>query len=297
MSSHNPRLSIGIPVHNGGRFIKETLDAFLKQSYSQFELIVADNASDDETQEVCLAYSRKYKRIRYYRSEKNYGAAWNHNRIVKLSSCEFFMWGAADDLCESDYVERCIQVLDNDPTIVLACAKTRFIDEDGQSLDIYDPGWNLRAESAAERFHTVINSRHWVNALFGVLRADALSKTRLLAAYPGGDYRLLGELSLLGKFFEIPEYLWIRRIHRDSASQNNTDVEWTTRFYCGDGRSIYLPLGNLYLDHFRTVFASDLSFRAKLYLFRTLGQLMRWDKNQLWNELKRYGFLTWNRIR
>lgn len=296
MSNDNPRLSIGIPVYNGGRFIKETLDAFLKQSYSQFELIVADNASDDDTEEICRAYCRKDKRIQYCRSEKNYGAAWNHNRLFKLCCREFFMWGAADDLCESDYIERCIEVLDTDPTVVLACAKTRFIDENGESLDIHDPGWNLTAGSAAERFHKVVTSRHWVNALFGVIRADSLAKTRLLAAYPGGDYRLLGELSLWGKFFEIPEYLWIRRIHGDAASQNKNDVQWETKFYSGNGRNIYLPLGNLYFDHFRTVLLSNFDFRAKLYIVRTLGRLMRWEKNQLWNEFKRYAFLTWSRI-
>ena len=92
-------------------------------------------------------------------------------------------------------------MLDGDPTVVLTYAKTIFIDETGKLLDIKDPGWDLQAESAHERIRYVIYSGHFFNAFYGLIRAHALSKTRLLPGYPGGDYRLLGELSLSGKIF------------------------------------------------------------------------------------------------
>ena len=68
-----------------------------------------------------------------------------------------------------------------------------------------DPGFDLRSPDAAERLRYVIHANSWVNAIFGVIRTEALAKTRLLPGYPGGDYPLLGELALLGKFVEIPK--------------------------------------------------------------------------------------------
>src|SRR5207244_11742434 len=129
--SRKPRLSIAVPVRNGGRFIGQTLDSLLAQNYSDFELIISDNASTDQTEAVCQAYAVRDRRIRYHRSSQDFGSARNYNYLFQQARAEYFKWAAADDLYAPEFVGRCTEVLEHDPSVVLASAKPRFIDEHG----------------------------------------------------------------------------------------------------------------------------------------------------------------------
>ena len=103
-----PRVSIGMPVYNGEEFLERALDSLLAQSFSDFELIISDNASQDKTQEICLRYAARDPRVKYYRNETNIGAAENFNRVFALSSGEYFKWAGHDDSWTPDYLERCV---------------------------------------------------------------------------------------------------------------------------------------------------------------------------------------------
>src|SRR5215813_13707549 len=144
MSNCKPRVTIGLPVYNGERFLEQTLDSLLVQSYADFELIISDNASTDRTEEICRVYALKERRIRYSRNEANRGYAWNYNHLFALSTGEYFKWATADDVCQPNYLARCVDVLDSDPSIVLAFPKTRFIDETGELLETTDSDWNIQ---------------------------------------------------------------------------------------------------------------------------------------------------------
>jgi len=119
IKNHKPRVSIGLPVYNGENYLEEAIDSILAQTYKDFELIISDNASTDRTPDICQAYANKDPRIRYYRNEKNIGAAVNFNRVFELSSSEYFKWAAHDDIIAPDYISECIEILDNDDSIVL----------------------------------------------------------------------------------------------------------------------------------------------------------------------------------
>ena len=93
-----PRVSIGLPVFNGDKYLADVLDSLLSQSYPHFELIISDNASTDKTAEICRGYINKDSRIRYIRHPENMGAAWNYNHVVGLAQGEYFKWAAHDDL-------------------------------------------------------------------------------------------------------------------------------------------------------------------------------------------------------
>jgi glycosyltransferase involved in cell wall biosynthesis len=279
-----PRVSIGVPVYNGERFIKESLNSLLAQTFEDFELTISDNASNDNTQDICRAYAARDCRIRYLRNETNIGVNRNYNRVFEVSRGEYFKWAAADDVCHPCLIARCVEILDQDPAVVLAYGKTTFIDEAGKKLDLTDPGWDLRSSMPHERMRYVIYSGHWVNSDYGVIRAKELAKTRLFPVYGGGDYRLMGELSLRGKLFEIPECLFFRRIHA-AASGQNLGTNWKTKYITGRSRSPGLPLWHLCLDHLITVFRSDLSISQKLHLVGAVLDRMISEKHELWKEL------------
>ena len=138
MLSNKPCVSIGLPVYNGEKFLKETLDSILAQTFEDFELIISDNASTDRTEEICKEYAAKDRRIRYYRNKENLGAGWNNNRVFELCTGEYFKWNAHDDVCAPEFLERCIKVLVQDPTVVLCYPKVTVIDEQGKFVRNWD---------------------------------------------------------------------------------------------------------------------------------------------------------------
>jgi glycosyltransferase involved in cell wall biosynthesis len=277
-----PLVSIGLPVYNGERYLREAVDSLLAQTFTDFELVISDNASTDGTTEICREYAVRDGRVRYVRNDTNIGLNRNCNQVVRLSVGTYFKLAAADDVCHPELLEKCVRILDEDPTVVTAYAKARFIDEDGNPLPLSDPGWHLMADRAAERVRHVIVSGHFVNLFYGVSRAAALAQTRLFAPYASGDYRLLGELALRGKFFEVPAPLFFRRIHSE-ASTHSSDASRLSEFF-KSGRW-QLPLWSLYLDHARTILSSDLSTRDKAGCLRTLARRLLTGRRELLGEL------------
>ena len=281
-----PRVSIGVPVFNGERFLEETIRSLLRQTYTDFEIIISDNASTDRTEDIARDFVRGDARVRYTRNAGNFGAAYNYRNVFALSTGEYFKWAAADDLCQPEYLARCVDVLDRDPSAVLVHTRTTFIDEDGRVLDIADPGWDLRSPDPGERLRYVIGAWHWVNIIFGVTRRAALARTRFVGAYPKGDYRVVAELALLGKFIELPERAFLRRLHRDASSAHAEDMAWHMVFYAGTAQPWSLPRWFRMLDHGRTIVGAPLPIGAKLSVLGSLLGHMVAGRRELLDELR-----------
>lgn len=280
-----PRLSIGLPVFNGAKTLEPTIQGLLEQSFGDFELIIADNASTDDTERIARGFAAADPRVRYHRNPANVGLAANFNSVFALARGELFKWATADDVCLPEYLAACVAVLDAHPDVVLAYGKAQFIDAEGRTLPITDPGWHLPQESSADRFRQVLASGHWVNSLVGVIRTSALAQTRLLPNYPGGDYALLGELSLLGKLVEVPEVLYLRRLHDGSMSQQPREPEWLARHW-GHHLSAAMPQWARSRDHLGTIFHADLPLPRKLGLVVRLLRQMGWQRDEFWNEIR-----------
>ena len=107
-----------------------------------------------------------------------------------------------------------------------------------------------------------------------------------LSALRGGDCALLGELSLRGRFFEIPEDLFFRRIHSNASSQH-TDLDWQSQFFKGRRGWVELPFWHVCLDHSRTILCSDLNLRDKISCFGMVLNRMFSGKRELLRELGR----------
>lgn len=283
MNRSRPRVSIGLPVRNGARYLGEAVDSLLRQSYADFELIISDNASTDQTEAICRDYVAKDPRVRYYRSDWNVGLANNYNYLFMRARGEYFKWAAADDVHEPDYVARCLEVLEHDPAVVLAYAKARFIDEDGGPVAEADPGFDLRSDAAPDRFRYVIHASSWVNAIFGLIRVKSLANTRLLPSYPGGDFSLLGELAMAGKLVEIPDLLFLRRLHPEASSQNAHNVAYLVHLWTATGRKCF-PVWSRSRDEFSTIMSSNLSGPEKLSLVSSLLRAMITSRRRLFAE-------------
>jgi glycosyltransferase involved in cell wall biosynthesis len=117
MMTTAPRVSIGVPVHNGGPLFAEMLQSLVTQTFTDFEIVISDNASTDDTSSIARRFAGRDERVRYYRNETNIGAAPNFNRVFELANSRiYFKWAAHDDLYKLTFLERCVEVLDRSRT-------------------------------------------------------------------------------------------------------------------------------------------------------------------------------------
>lgn len=117
-----PSIAIGLPVYNGAQFIAGAIENLLAQTHRDFELIISDNASTDDTETICRRFLRD-PRVRYYRQEQNQGPFPNFAFVLNMAASPHFMWAAADDRWKPRFIERCLQVLDARPEVGLACTR------------------------------------------------------------------------------------------------------------------------------------------------------------------------------
>ena len=269
IKNNKHRVSIGLPVYNGENYLKDALDSILAQTYTDFELIISDNASTDRTSEICQAYAAKDPRIRYYRTEKNLGAAWNFNHVFEISYGEYFKWAAHDDIIAPDYISKCVEVLDNDKSVILCNSRAKFIDKYGKIIADY----NISPEKASspkpqDRFGFLIFFDHWCFDVFGLIRSDDLRKTSLIRPYPGSDRALLAELGLIGRFYEIPDYLFFNREHTERSIRAFPNIRLRAGWFdtSKEGK-IAQPRWGVFLQYFNSVnhFPMNLYDRACCY--------------------------------
>lgn len=212
MSTRYPKLSIGLPVYNGEKYLSEAIDNLLSQTFTDFELIICDNASTDRTAEICHEYARRDRRIIYHRNETNIGCAQNFNRVLEYACGEYFKWASYDDLHAPNFLEECIQVLDNDPSIILCHTRTNFIDTEGKVFGQYNIHIPADSWSVTERFRSLLVI-HLCYQCYGVIRSKALMNSPRMGSHAAADAIFLLRLALQGRFYEIPKYLFIVRSH------------------------------------------------------------------------------------
>ena len=279
-----PRVSIGVPVFNGERYLAQALDSLLAQTYEDFELVISDNASTDRTGEIAQHYAARDPRVRYLRSERNRGAGWNYRRTFELARGEYFRWAPADDLSGRESVARCVEILDQERSVVLAYPKTRFIDGQGQLLSEYEDRLHLLQPRASERLSALMERLGYCNALYGLIRADALRSTALLGSYVGADVVLLAELVLRGAFWEIPEVLFSRRFHGSASSQMT--LSQRERFWNPTYKSrIRLHVWRQCLEIGRAIGRAPLDLAEKVHLFLVLGRTAVSRRHELAREV------------
>lgn len=219
MTIDRPRVSIGLPVYNGEKYLAGAFESLLAQDYPHLEIIVSDNASTDRTWEICTYYGAD-PRVRLYRNDENKGASYNYNRLVELARGELFRWQAYDDLCAPTLVSRCVEALDEaGPGTVLSYPRTVIIDGDGNVTGPFDDGLDLADRRSWRRVSRFVGRFNLCNAAFGLTRIDMLRRTGLLRPFPSSDVTLLAELAAIGQFREVPEELFFRRIHAESSVQ------------------------------------------------------------------------------
>ena len=218
-----PRLSVGLPVYNSSAYVAESIEAILGQTFTDFDLIISDNASTDDTGDICRRYLKQDPRVRYYRQPRNIGLSPNHNFCVEQSEAELFKWAAGDDLYARDLLEKCVAALDENPKVVLAHSWTAMIDGNGDVFQANSYPLRTSAPQAPERFRSLLNDSGGDDD-GGVIRREVLLKTAMKESYHHADRTFIAELSLYGPFYQEPDWLYFRRDHPDRAERAHPGI-------------------------------------------------------------------------
>lgn len=212
-----PTLSIAMPVRNGENYLRTAFECILAQTFSDFELIVSDNASSDGTEAIVREHAARDARIVYHRHVTNLGAAGNFNFGFERARGRLFKWAAHDDVCEPEFLRKTIALLDATPDAVLAHSYTHEIDHEGRVIGKYDDQLALIADRPSRRLGASFNIAY-PSPVWGVMRRAAVAQTRLMGPYLGSDWNFLGEMLLLGRLVIVPEYLFGVRNHETGFS-------------------------------------------------------------------------------
>ena len=281
-----PRVSIAVPTYNCEKYIAQSLESLLGQSYGDFELVISDNASTDDTEAVCRRYAAQDKRVRYVRRTENIGGPGNFRYVFSLCSGEYHKWSTADDYWHPDFLKEAVAVLDQKRDVVLCYPKTRKIDPDGAMLSDYEDRLHLIDDSPRVRFRQLYDRIGLCNAHLGLIRREAMLKTRLIGAHKASDVDFLGEMILLGKFWLLPEIRFFRRFHPQSSSWDRGNVEHQRKYYDPNSKA------GASMDSWRRFgFQLDMMWRSpigladKLALSKDIGRWARHDRHALSREL------------
>ena len=213
-----PRLTVGLPVYNGEKYVAESIEALLGQSFRDIELVIADNAATDATGDICRDYAKQDPRVRYFRQARNVGLAPNHNFVAEKARGELFKWASNDDLYARDLLECCVDALDKFPDVVLAHSLTARVDDSGAVTRAFEYPLNTASPRAPERFRSLLFVSGGDDD-YGVMRTQVLRCTAMKDSYHHADRTIIAELALYGRFYQVPDWLYFRRDHADRAER------------------------------------------------------------------------------
>jgi glycosyltransferase involved in cell wall biosynthesis len=249
-----PLVTIGIPTYNDQGYIALAINDLLNQDYQNIEIIISDNCSTDNTENICRQFFEHNKKIKYVRQSKNIGPQMNFKYLWDLSGGQYFMWAASDDRWDSQFVSTLVSALEGDAKSAVAFCPYDEIDECGATLKS-----NLRFDFGGKSSLKRIAKFNWeasprrdafFYALFNKSKIIDLKIRKwwwinrhipLNCGYPilshilaSGDY----------KFSDVGRSLWFNRIHINSKPRHS--MEFSGRPILSYAAFILRKLNQLY---------------------------------------------------
>ena len=265
MSNELPLISIGMPLYNAEKHIRQSLDSLLRQTHTNFEIIISDNCSTDNTVGIVKEYAARDSRLKLYQQSENIGPIPNFQYVLQQASGDYFMWRSYDDWSDDNYLEALGQLLDRDSSIDLAVANIVKVKESEQKpIEL-----NIEKATGSTSFSSSLHM--------------------LKQSHPGWMYGLFRRKIALAAINDVIENFphvwgWDHLILFPTVSRNRVATSDDTRFFqreTGISHSRYRPklpkeqvslATDFYQVCLRSYQKSDAPFLAKLamvlYLLR-----------------------------
>jgi glycosyltransferase involved in cell wall biosynthesis len=264
-SSHDsPKISIGLPVYNGELSIGKVLQSLVWQSFTDFELIISDNASTDKTGSICKEFSNQDSRIKYIKQEKNIGASENFSFVLKKALGKYFLWAAHDDIRSDNFLEVNVKFLEEHPDFVASTSPNCF---EGSDSSFATVDFSIEAETGFKRFQQFLEYCWESHGIFySLIRTDILKQCEIIGeTFIAADWAIDLFLVKQGKVHRSQEGMTIFGIHGISRQANTLQL---LRTYSIER---FLPFYKF--SCYALKISSDFSVRERLYLFIQLIRL------------------------
>jgi glycosyltransferase involved in cell wall biosynthesis len=212
------KVSILLPTYNRERYLVLAIDSVLAQTHQDWELLISDNCSDDNTFTIASKYANQDSRIIYWKNETNIGALQNYNRCIEKACGDYIELFGTDDIFEPTCLELLARGLDENPGVALATSAKRHIDENGNQIREDRLASNSQIIPAQEAIH------HNLNNLTNAIISPVMFRSK----YKGTGFDMsLGNCADLeywtqilncGDLYYIDEILFNYRIHNGSET-------------------------------------------------------------------------------
>jgi glycosyltransferase involved in cell wall biosynthesis len=196
-------LTVGIPAYNEERFIAETLESLVQQTFTDWKAIVSDNCSTDRTYDIIRKYADKDNRIESVRHRTNIGAVENFKYGLNLADTRYFVWLGSHDIFHKDYLRSAIEVLELQKDVVMVFPNSLMINENGVEIGMANSDIQTLGEDLRKRLSKVVRNLKLCTALHGVFRLDIL-KVLPFKSVIGSDQLMLFAAASYGHLYMLP---------------------------------------------------------------------------------------------
>jgi glycosyltransferase involved in cell wall biosynthesis len=254
-------VTVLLPTYNRAASLPRAIDSVLAQTRGDFELLISDNASTDDTKAVCARYAELDRRVSYFRQPVNRGPIPNFNWLLEQARGEFVLMLADDDWLDADYVERCVGAIEADASLSIVTGATRYYEGDAPPDLVLNT--ELTERSGSRRVLRYLRNSWSSAAFYGVLRTSAMREALPIPNVMGADWLFVAALSFKGRVLTIADTHLNRR--RGGTSADFQRIAEVSELSARAARNPHLAIA---YNQFR-----DVAFSCRVYA--SLGRLRR----------------------
>ena len=251
MSTGNavPALSVGLAVRNDPQRVRRCIESVLSQDFADIELVICDNASDDDTVDTLQEYARADRRVAVSVNPVNIGSHENMNRVLELSRGRMFRWISADDWLEPQALSEGVRTLERRPDALgVTSGFTIQVPGEAPRVEHY-PGEFPSSPDPSHRFERMLWFFHAGAAkydpVYGLYRREQLLRSGRIRPNERTDWLLSAELALMGPIVHLPDLL----AHRTARRTVGVDrAAFRRRLDPARGESLKTSASGLYRD-------------------------------------------------
>jgi glycosyltransferase involved in cell wall biosynthesis len=277
MESVSPTVTVGMPVFNGEKHIRQAIESVLKQTREDFELLISDNASTDRTAAICREYAARDGRIRFVAQDENRGAYWNFRFVTDHARGRFLIWLAHDDALDERCIEESVSHLCEHSQTVVVCGDVRIIDDCGEQIEMETLD-SIRESIDWQRRCGELYKYPISNALFavyGMMRTkicrEVLARVKPRKQLAQIELPILARFAAKGQICSLPIVLSSYRRH--GTSLYNTEAtarsrkSWIKRYIIG-----HVHIARLRIDQIAVLLMSSAPSKFKIGVLFEVGK-------------------------
>jgi len=235
MSENKPKISIGLPVFNEEELLENRIKSILDQNYKNFEIIISDNASTDQTAEICKKYEKIDPRIKFFRQGKNMGPYWNFNFVLENAQGMYFIWFAVDDNHEKTFLEKNLEILEKNKNVVASISDVKYFGSNLNEINehgIFQKFKNkfkyrfdkrtkfiqtFPADGTFRKKATLYLRMDRSTSLYALYRKNILQKCMITTPFAGSDLAIILNVLKHGNIHVIDEVLMWKNLEGFSS--------------------------------------------------------------------------------